>query len=250
MLLHLGHASPRISSAIFEAIVNSAPIPQPGYSRLASQNSEEYPGYSCQKKMKLISPAWPVNCPCRHFPGSGKSLPQTGHVFSVGLMCRSALQWEHMTLLSFVFLSAVISHPWSFLWPAAVKSHIFIWPSVQFLRSWPERLSSPLLRSIILQFGRLVLWGIKSSLEMRSNLELKVCLRSLPERLSLPLLLSFWDRFTGEPSPPSVAATTRVKFGLRVSSVVQYFWKLLGINHTNLWECYFKIDSKWLSPYS
>ena len=135
-----------------------------------------------------------------YFPVSGRSFPQTGHVFSVGLMCRSALQWEHIILLSFIFsFSAIYCRPQSKLTPVALKGRRFIWEparSGQPLRSWPERLSSPLLRSIILQFARLFLSEVTSGLRTRSNLGLEVRLRSLPERLSLPFLLSSWDTIT------------------------------------------------------
>lgn len=50
------------------------------------------------------------NTPKSHFSGAGSRFPQTGQVFSVGLINRVALHLEHMTLLSFILLSAVISY--------------------------------------------------------------------------------------------------------------------------------------------
>lgn len=178
MLLHLGHALPRMSIAISAPIIKGAP----------------------GVRINMIPRGGVINLHRGHFSVSGRSFPQTGHVFSVDLMCRSALQWEQVILLSFILFSSVIyCHPWSKLTPVAPK---IVCPfgnpprSVQPLRSWPERLSLPVLRSIILQFVPLFLSEVTSPLRTRSNLGLEVRLRSLPERLSLPLLLSSWDTIT------------------------------------------------------
>ena len=69
-----------------------------------------------------------INSHRGYFPVSGRSFPQTGHVFSVGLMCRAALQWEHVILLSFIFFSSAIYwHPKTKLTPVALKGRRFIW---------------------------------------------------------------------------------------------------------------------------